>query len=266
MTKLIDLPSRHPKVIIYGPVKIGKTALALTLGEDALMIDFEDGLLTGQTLEDEHQQARGQVEVVQFLDLDRSKATAFTKAKAHALELANKYNRGETPFKAVIVDSLTSMAEASVNGVLATGDHLGKNPQIQEWGLAFTDIKNYLSIIRSMPVVFILTAHEAVKTVGKGTSAEDKTVVAIPGKNLPAQVGQLFDELWYMRARAVGAGKSEFYLQTVQTSAALAGSRGNLANNTKVDAGLWKLIEQLKKRKEGEAVVTKTGQPVITFT
>lgn len=250
MTKLIDLPSRHPKVLIYGPVKIGKTALALTLGARAQVIDFEDGLLTGQTLNDRWKKDRGEVDVRQFLDLDREKATSFQRAKAYVVEAANLCNKGEFPFDAIIIDSLTSLADSAVRSVLYAGNHLGSNPQIQEWGLAFSDIKNFLSVVRSMPVVFILTAHEMVKTTGTGKAAEDKTVIGIPGKNLPGQVGMLFDEVWYMRAQEMGAGRSKFYIQTVQTSSALAGSRGNLANNTDVSEGLWSLVEKLGYKKE----------------
>jgi SpoVK/Ycf46/Vps4 family AAA+-type ATPase len=47
MAKLKDLKFQHPKILLWGRPGCGKTALALTLGTRAQVLDCDEGLMTG---------------------------------------------------------------------------------------------------------------------------------------------------------------------------------------------------------------------------
>lgn len=245
--KVSELPkTRPPKVIIVGPVGCGKTALLSTFGEGLQVADMDDGMLTAVKLQDQWTSQRHQVDVKQFLEPEpQLKAIAWNQFKNYVYGLTGEIARKTYPFKAFAVDSLTAMANAAVASILATSGRLGKNPEIQHWGLAFTEIKNVLGVLRSLPIPIILTAHEQTKTIGKGDDAEDRLEIAISGKNLPTQVCAFFDEIWYMRVRPAGAGKNEYLVQTLSDSKITARSRGGLPDRTNTNVGMRELFKKI---------------------
>ena len=245
--KLSELvQNRAPKILLYGEVGAGKTALALTLGAKALCVDMDDGLKTGVSIKDNFSSERLQVEVRQFPEPEPQKrAVSFMAVKKFIYGLPAEIQAKRWPYEALIIDSLSSLADAAVRYIMSNSSRLDDTPEIQHWGLAFNEIKNVMNVIRTLPCAVVLIAHEQVKSIGKGNNKEDKLEIAISGKNLPSQITRYFDEVWYMRARNVGGGKRQYVVQTVGDDVVAARSRSCLPNLTDTSCGMWGLFKQI---------------------
>lgn len=241
--KVSDLQQKAPKILLYGPIGTGKTALALTLGARAQVMDMDDGLMTGVKLEDKWTAERRAVDVVQFLETQpHKKAEAFAASKRHVLDVANQCVAGKYPFDALIIDSLSAMAENALNYIMANSGQLNQQPQIQHWGLAFSEIKQVVAVLRTLPLVVVLIAHEQIKTIGTGPTAETKLEIAIQGKNLPQQIARYFDEIFHIRAKPAGGGKFSYIIQTKSDDKIEARSRMQIPNHTDTSIGMWELV------------------------
>lgn len=244
--KVADLVKRPPKILIYSGPGTGKTALTLTLGEKLQIIDLDDGLRTANALEDKFKAARLAVDAKQFLEPSpHTSALAFKRTKECLIGIANDCQRGRYPFEFLALDSLSSLAEYALNYVMANSSRLGGQPEIQHWGLAISEVKQCLMILRSLPICVIVIGHEQIKTIGSGPSAEDKIFLGVYGQNLPLQVPGYFDEFWRMRVRPIGGGKFEYVVQTQATDVADAKSRGCLPNLTNAGGGMMDLLKKL---------------------
>lgn len=244
--KVIDIGSKSPKVLLWGDVGSGKTAYALTLGKRAQVIDLDEGLLTGVTLVDKFQPDRQAVDVKQFLEpAPHRQATVFAKVKAYVSEVAAACQSKKFEYDALIVDSLSALAEAALNFIMMNSGKLNQQPEIQHWGLAFSEIKNVIAVLRSLPVPVVLIAHEQVKSFGSGVNKEEKLELAVSGKNLASQISRYFDEIWYMRVQPQGAGKNRYALQTISDGKIPCRSRCNLPNYFDTSIGMWETFKRL---------------------
>lgn len=242
MTTLKDLPLKKKKILLYGPVGSGKTALALTLGAKAQILDLDEGLETGRNINDSFKESRMSVDVVQALENKTGVSTQFMKAKAKILACVNQSIKGTYPFEYFVIDSFTALVEAAVSGVLSNSGKLGEAPEIQHWGLAFIEVKNVLLWLRTMPCTVVMLAHEQMKEVDK----INQVMIATPGTRMPAEVPRFFDEVLRMQIKNVG-GRIGRVLQTKGTSSIRVRSRSNLPDNIDVGLGLPKIIEMMNK-------------------
>lgn len=245
--KLSELAASKPKaphILLYGEVGCGKTALALTLGQRAQLLDIDDGFMTGASLKDKHHAARIGVDVVQFPEPQpHLKATQFASVKRHVINSANALAGKRYPFSALIIDSLSSLAESAVAMVMANSSRIQETPEIQHWGMAFSEIKNVLAVVRAMDIVVVLIAHEQVKSIGEGKTKRDTIEIAVQGKNLPSQICRYFDEIWYLDTRPAGGGKLKYTIKTLGDGTVPARSRLGLPDQTEVtDLDLWSLL------------------------
>jgi hypothetical protein len=115
--------------------------------------------------------------------------------------------------------------------------------EIQHWGLVFNEVKNILTVLLSLPMPFILLAHDQVYEVGKGLTKDRLIQLGTPGKNEPQRIAKNFDEVWYMISRSSGGGKFQYIIQTKNDDIREAKSRSNIPNYTDTACGMWKLIE-----------------------
>ena len=194
------------------------------------------------------------VEVEQFLAPDPLTASAFMKFRQALIKVSNQCNKGTFPYDAYVVDSLTSIAMASQRMVMVNSSKVGQNPQIQHWGALLNEILNVVTLIRSLPIIVFVLAHETVFT-----SDDEKIVqIAISGHKLPGQITRLFNEIWYLRCKPLGGGGQELYIQTVPTSSITCRSGRGLPTGTRYatidkkgkptdSVGLCELLDMIKR-------------------
>ena len=230
-----------PKILIYGDAGSGKTAFATTLGGRLEIIDIDQGIRTALMLKDKWTDERGEVELKTAYENDPSKAIAFDLVESYVNTAVGECMVRKFPFRALCVDSWTTLAEMAVRKVLAQNNMLGKNPQIQHWGMAFTLLEGLLLKLRSLPIVVVLTAHIQ-RLEEDGVS---KVVIATPGQKLPAKVPAYFDEIWRLKTRNAAGGKKEFIIQTISSESVMARSRGCLVDGTSVDLGLVEVLRRI---------------------
>lgn len=253
--KLSDLPPKTPKILDWGPMGTGKTARAMTLGARAQLIDIgEEGYVTGLTLKDKFYDDRRSVDVVQFKEtkLPR-KAHAFEDARGHIFKVAELCQSGAFPFDALIVDSLTELARMSINQVLSNNGALGDGPQLQHYGLAFAQTKMVLDVLKSLPIVVYVIAHDQRDAIVKKSVDGKKEIdrkdfieIALTGKNMPAEVPRGFDEVWYSHVRPAGGNKSSFHIQTAADELVKCRTRSQIPNMLDTtNLGMWEIIKMI---------------------
>ena len=240
MTKLSDLTPKAPKILLYSPAGKGKTALALTCGESCQIMDLDDGTVTGVSLKDSFLDSRKSVDVVQFLETDALKATAYKGALEYVKTVAKQCREGTYKYKVLVIDSLTALDSYCMRYVMQNSGGILKKIELQHWGVAFQELKQFLLTVRSLPIAVILLAHEQ----PKGAS-ETEVTIAISGRKMPAEVLRFFDEVWYLKARPAAGGKVQRVLQTVSDARIECRSRFCIADGTDVNVGMPKLLEQM---------------------
>lgn len=264
--KVADIEGKPPKVLLWGDVGTWKTSLMLTLGAPLQVIDLDDGLLTGVKLQDKWTKERQAVDVVQFLEPAPHKtATVFGRVKQKIIEIANECTLKRYPFGALGIDSLSALADASLQQIMSNSGKLGQQPEIQHWGLAFSQIKDVLAIIRTLPIPVVLIGHEQVKTFGSGLTKEEKLELAVSGKNLASQICRYYDEIWYSRVKPAGAGKYTQHLQTIDDGTIPCRSRACIPNMIRCDEiGMWELLRLAGYQRPTSSNVSNVSKVPLT--
>lgn len=259
--RVSDLQSSPINILIYGPPGTGKTALALTLGEAAEVMDMDGNLEVAFGLKDNLKDKRLKVHMNQYLDTNHLTAVAYSKAKARLLSIAESCRRGTYKRKAYILDSLSALDTAAKYHVMSNSGEMTAAPQIQHWGVILSEIENFIHVIKSLPIPTIIVAHETQFT----STDVSKVQIAVSGQKLPGRITRMFSEIWYTRIRPKGGGISELYLQTVPTSSITCRSGRGLTTGLtygtiKKDGtpgesmGMWDIMKKLgyELPKEGD--------------
>lgn len=169
--------------LIYGRFKAGKTRMAST-APDVLMLDPEDGT--------KEIAARPDLKVWpigQWQDLD---------AVVH-------YLRGDHPWKWLVVDDLTRLANMSLRRVMKLGEErdLDRVPGIvdrRDYGKSGELIKGLLYNLHALPINIIYTAGDRMDTNGGWDEGEDEDSETVEARFVPdlpkgarAAVNQIVD-------------------------------------------------------------------------
>ncbi len=269
--KVSELAALPPKLLIYSRAGLGKSALAMTLGEDCLYHDLDDNMEVAFGLRDQFFTDRQCVEVKQFLDDDPKRPTAFKRFKAGVYSVSDQIRKGDFEYKYYVVDSLTSIAMAAQHMVMANNSKAGENPQIQHWGVILNEILNIITTIRALPICVLVLAHEMIYT------SEDQNVVqlAISGQKLPGQITRLFNEIWYLRAKPGSGNSQDLYIQSVPSSSVTCRSGRGLPTGTrfatitkegqpKDSVGMKTLLDRIQRKDKKEATPSVVSKVEIT--
>lgn len=94
-----------------------------------------------------------------------------------------------------MIDSLTFMSDAALEFVQAGAGHLGKQPEIQEWGMAMSKIEDMLSILYSEDVQCNVIINSHIKYIQDESTGIMKAQINTLGTKLPPKVGRYFNHM-----------------------------------------------------------------------
>ena len=254
MSKASDLiQTRPPKILLMGKWGSGKTALAMSLGEKAEMLDLENGVYASR-IEDQWKTQRENVNVEGFYDTTPGQATAWARLKSHVDKIAVGIQQKKWNRQALIIDSLTAVQEISLNFVMANSGKLGKQPEIQHWGMNFNEMANLLQQLRALPIPVIVLAH-VVQTI---ENESVKLELAVPGKANPQKIPGMFTEVLYCKVETGAANKTRFLLQSKPSGLISCRSSSQIEDNYDMTQGMDKLIEKMGWKWKEETKETTT--------
>jgi len=221
---------------LYGPAGSGKTAL-VSQASGGYLFDFDDGMRTALTLKDKFTEARQKIEFDIYID-DPKKPDAYQRARKKLLDFQTK-----TPFDAIVVDSLTGLCRAIQLHVLSCSGNLFAQPKIQHFGMMVNELESMLTILRSLKVPVLVTAHELLADVDGSTVVRILSATKSHGAN---KLAWLFDEVLYCKARRKGQGKKDYIVTGEATESILARTRSGLTKDfVHNDVGLVGLLERI---------------------
>jgi len=213
--KAKDLSTHPPIICLVGPAGCGKTALCSQAG-GGYLFDFDDGMRTALNLKDQFTSYRQQIEFDTYRDMDIRKPNAWLNAKNKLMQFVNTadpvkhlvYDDKKTSFDSVVVDSLTGACQSIRYFVMNTeGGGPLNTPQIQHWGSMVKELDQFLCMLRSLPVVKIVAAHDNFADVNDSIKHIINSMTKNHGMN---NVSWMFDEVLYMQIKPAGEGKRKF--------------------------------------------------------
>lgn len=203
MPTLVDYKEKKPiKMLVMGDTGTAKTGALASLanaGYKLHILDYDNGLdilsttvkpenlknVEYETLADKRKVVNGEV-------IPAFGAKAFARGLALLTEWANKYTSLED---VIVIDSLTFMSDAALEFVQAGAGHLGKQPEIQEWGMAMSKIEDMLSILYSEDVQCNVIINSHIKYIQDESTGIMKAQINTLGTKLPPKVGRYFNHM-----------------------------------------------------------------------
>ena len=199
------------KMLVIGDTGTGKTGALASLanaGYKLHILDYDNGLdilsttvqgdkfqnVEYETLTEKKKAVGGQV-------LIQGAPKSFAKGLALLTEWGQKYTSKED---VIVIDSLTFFSDAAMEHVLAGAGHTGRQPEIQEWGLAMSLMEDVLSILYSDDIKCNVIVNAHIKYIQDEGTGVIKALVNTLGSKLPPKVGRYFNHLIMAQQQATG--------------------------------------------------------------
>ena len=198
------------KVLGYGESGSGKTLFGSTFPRPSYYFDTDDGMLSLKGLED--------IEYDTYEDIDLSNPKGAVAVEAKLKELHK-----ECPYKAVVFDSITTLADLAMNRILHLNGRASGVPQQQDWLQQMTWLKNLILRGKALPCHVYFTAHEQI--IQDEATMQVKCLPLITGK-LAGKLPLYFDEVYHMET-TIKDKETVYRLLTKNNGKYLAKSRLN---------------------------------------
>ena len=241
MVMLKDAELGSLKVLLIGASGSGKTCLATTLGERALVLDLNNGLASAKLLKDRWTEQRGKCEVLQCWGPGGPSAM-WQRTVGYINTFATKPSR-----PALVIDGLSDLAEASLGHVLQSAGKwdLGattlKGATQPEWGIAIAQVERLLWTLRSIEALVLLVGHTKLAE----RDGQMREVLGVYGQNLGGAITKAFDEVWYQKVEGAGSAR-KYVVQTLSSAGVECKTRRQLPERSDVSVGMDGLLEMIQ--------------------
>ena len=242
--KAKDLIDRNkpPSICIYGPAGSGKTAL-VSQASGAYMFDCDDGMRTALTLKDKFTPLRQQCEFDIYVDKDPLAPCEFMNVKQELMKISQLCGVDKWKYDCAILDSWTGLCRSAMLHVLGCSGDSMRVPQIQHYGQAVNCVESVLTIMRSLNVPILMTAHEQLIEMDSGNLIRIMSATRPHGMN---KLQWLFDEVLHMKVRMKGQGKRDYIVSGQSSSSILTRTRSGITSDIVVNecglAGLFEMV------------------------
>ncbi len=188
------------KILVYGPAGIGKTVLSTTTGERTLLISAEAGLLSLKKI------IRADPKVANLID--GANVTNIADLLEFYEEIADAVQANQLPYKWIILDSISEIAE-----VLLAEEKANTPDARKAYGVLIDEISKLVRRFRDLPGVNIMMTCKQ-KRITDDFSGITSYVPMLPGNTLYQNIGYWFDVLFCMRILKDEEGMEYRALQT----------------------------------------------------
>lgn len=255
----IDILKKNypPSILIYGLAGSGKTALASQLS-GGYCFDFDRGMRTAATLKDKFFDDRQKITFDEYRDENPKKPRMYRDAMKKLMEIVEECSKGKWGCDACVVDSLTGLCRAAQLEVQGLGDK--NNPmrdslahmEIQNWGSLITEVERFLTMLRGMKVLTVVTAHvDMIETRKPGGILGESTISSMFPASATSKHGHkklmwLFDEVWYADAKQVGSGTQYRVTGKPPNNVIQARTRSSMGLVVHNEIGMRGLLKQIE--------------------
>lgn len=239
------------KMLYMGDTGTGKTGALASLvnnGYKLHILDYDNGLdILSTTVKPEflknveYETLTEKKKAVNGTVLIQGTPKSFAKGLALLTEWGSKYTSKED---VIVIDSLTFMSDAALEHVLAGAGHTGRQPEIQEWGLAMSLIEDLLSILYSDDIKCNVIVNSHIKYIEDEGTGMVKAQINTLGSKLPPKVGRYFNHL------IMGAMQGPKRIFKTKGSAIFGLKSPNpdkVKDQYGIETGLWEYFQDVKK-------------------
>lgn len=208
LQQLYSTTDAHYNALVYGPSGTGKSYACSTLPKPILYFCFDPKGYKIKPLTDAMD--RGEIILVDLGNENAAKPSMITTFQdvLNAVIKDGSIDKINT----IVIDSLTTMCDAMMNQIckhagIAIADDSGigmKTPEIKQWGLQISNMRNVLKKVQSLPIHLVCLAHiesDKDEVSGKMHSALSVT------KKLKVMLPLLFSECYVSQVKKKGVNK-----------------------------------------------------------
>ena len=231
-----------PTILFFGLPRTGKTAFLSQMAALGTHIDFDNGLLTVESMQDSWSEDRMKIDAESFTPESASDHRAYSRALDYITTLSGKCIKDPTSAPKIIgIDSFTGLMTSLTDYILGNSGHVGKPPTQPEYGLIFAEARRFLRLLHGIPSIKILTGHLGFKVAGDITYRQ----LLCTGTNFPNEVCGFFDDILYAKKVKLAGGETSYILTTTGLSDAILGTRQRFTKDWNMNDGLIPLLKEL---------------------